>query len=135
MFKFLIRYKFLFLLIITVLAILAGRQIPSIEVNTDFSQFLPDNDPEYLFHKKLKSEIKDDESIIIVGIENNPTVYDSAFIMKTSSFIDSLNQVDGVYHIRALTNVSYPVRSLLGILSMPYLPVMIRSTLIITGIK
>jgi uncharacterized protein len=122
MIKILIKYRFLFLVLVILLTVLACLKLSSIKVNTDFSQFLPDNDPEYLFYKDLKSEIKDDNSILIIGIDHEPSIYNIKFLQKTQALIDSLNQVDGIYHINALTNISYPVKSLFGILTMPYLP-------------
>lgn len=122
MIKILIKYRFLFLSLVILLIILACLKIPSVKINTDFSQFLPDNDLEYLHYKKLKSEIKDDESILIIGIEHNPSIYNKIFLQRTQSFIDSLEQVDGIYNINSVLNLSYPVKSLFGIIGIPYLP-------------
>lgn len=102
---------------------MACLKIPSVKINTDFSQFLPDDDPEYELYKALKSEIKDDESIIIIGIEHIPSIYNEIFLQKTQSFIDSLYQIEGINNINALTNLSYPVKSLFGVMNFPYLPI------------
>ena len=123
MIKILIKYRILFLLLLILLTVLACLKIPSVTINTDFSQFLPDNDPEYVLYKELKSELKDDESILIIGIEHKPSIYNTLFLQETQRFIDNLHQVDGIYHINALTNLSYPVKSLFGVLSIPYLPI------------
>jgi len=103
------------------LTVIASFKISTIKINTDFSQFLPDDDPEYLFYKKLKEQLKNDESILIVGIENSPTIYNRPFIEKVQTFIDSLEGIQGVNQIRAITNLSYPVKSMFGLLSFPYL--------------
>jgi predicted RND superfamily exporter protein len=66
--KILVKYRFLLLVIF--LTFLASLKITSININTDFSQFLPDNDTEYNFYKEIKSEIQDDEYLLVLGIEN-----------------------------------------------------------------
>lgn len=121
MIKVLIKYRLLFLSLVILLTVLACLKIPSVEINTDFSQFLPDNDPEYELYKTLRAEIKDDESILIIGVEHTPSIYNKQFLHETQRFIDSLHQIDGINHINALTNLSYPVISLFGVMSVPYL--------------
>ena len=123
MIKILIKYRLLVLFLVILLTVLASLKIPSVTINTDFSQFLPDNDPEYVLYKELKSELKDDESILIIGIEHKPSIYNTLFLQEIRRFIDSLQNVDGIYHAKALTNLSYPVKSLFGVLSVPYLPI------------
>ena len=105
------------------MSIAACLKIPSIEINTDFSQFLPDNDPEYIFYENLKPEIKNDESIIIIAIKNNPSVFDHIFLENTQIFLDSLRKLDGVKKIRSLTDLKYPVKSLFGVIGFPYLEI------------
>lgn len=121
MIKILIKFRLLILSLVIFLTILACLKIPSVTINTDFSQFLPDNDPEYALYKALKTEIKDDESILIIGIEHQPSVYDQQFLKYTQRFIDSLQRIEGINHINALTNLSYQVKSLFGVMRVPYL--------------
>jgi len=110
MIKILIKYKFLFLSLVILLTVLACLKIPSVKINTDFSQFLPDDDPEYELYKALKSEIKDDESILIIGIEHIPSIYNKLFLQQAQTFIDSLQQVEGIYHINVhFIILVYPV--------------------------
>ncbi len=118
-----IKYKYTFFIVVIILALIALAKIPSITFNTDFSFFLADNDPEYLFYKNLKSEIKDDESILIIGVKNETSIYEKAFINAVRSFTDSLKQLEEVKTVKGLTNLSYPVKSLFGLISLPYIEV------------
>ncbi|WP_242117374.1 efflux RND transporter permease subunit [Aestuariivivens sediminicola] len=121
MIKILIKYRILFFLLLLSLTALAGLKISSIRINTDFSQFLPDNDPEYSFYKKLRTQLKNDESILIIGIDNAPTIYDKHFINKVQVFKDSLESIKGILQIGSITDLTYPVKSMFGLLSFPYL--------------
>ena len=112
-----IKYKNVFFIVVIILVLLALAKIPSITFNTNFSFFLADNDPEYLFYKNLKSEIKDDESILIIGIKNETSIYEKDFINAVQHFTDSLKQLEEVKTVKGLTNLSYPVKSLFGLIS------------------
>ncbi len=56
MYKALERYKYWYLTLVILLAILAGANLPYIKINTDFSQLLPEDDPEYAFYNQLKHQ-------------------------------------------------------------------------------
>ena len=95
MIKILIKYKLLFLSLVILLTVLACLKIPSVEINTDFSQFLPDNDPEYELYKALKSEIKDDRemksylkilTLLLLSIAANLNAQPSASFYFTTAF-------------------------------------------------
>ena len=123
MIKILVKYRFWFLLLVISLTILASLKITSITINTDFSQFLPDNDPEYTFYKEIKSEIQDDEFLLVLGIENKETVFNKKFIEKVKSLTDSLNSIEEINDVKNLTNLSYPTNSFFGIVNIPYLEI------------
>lgn len=128
-----IKYKNVFFIVVIILVLLALAKIPSITFNTNFSFFLADNDPEYLFYKNLKSEIKDDESILIIGIKNETSIYEKDFINAVQHFTDSLKQLEEVKTVKGLTNLSYPVKSLFGLISFPYIEV--NDSLVISDFK
>ena len=123
MIKTLIRYRFWFLLLVMSLTVLAGLKITSISINTDFSQFLPDNDPEYNFYKEIKSEIQDDEFLLVLGIENKGSVFNKVFIEKVKALTDSLKRSEDINGVKNLTNISYPTNSFLGIVNIPYVEI------------
>ena len=123
MIRYLLKFKFIALLIIAVLVIWFSSEIPSIKINTDFSQFLPDNDPEYTFYKELKNEIKSDETLLMIALEHNPSVFENDFLKDTKVFLDSLRGVEGIRRVSSLHQMSYPIKSPFGIISFPYLRV------------
>lgn len=123
MIKILVKYKVLFLLLVIIITGLALSNVKSIVVNTNFFQFLPDNDSEYDFYKQMKLEIKDDESLLIIGIRNEESIYNKNFIKKVQSFTDSLAQINEFKNIKGLTNLSYPMNSFFGLNKVPYLEI------------
>lgn len=121
--KTIIKYKYVLFVTVIVFVLLALIKVPSIKFNTDFSLFLADDDPEYFFYEQLKSEIKDDESLLIIGVKNDSSVYHKDFIKKVQSFMTDLKQLKEVKSVKGLTNLSYPVKSLIGLISFPYINV------------
>jgi len=123
MIRILLKYRYFLLLIVIVLTITAVLKIPSIQLNSEFLQFLPENDEEYLFYKKLNSEIQDDEYLLLIGVKNENTIFDTNFLQDVQTFSDSLNKLTNVKNIKGLTNLSYPYKTLFGFISVPYLKI------------
>ncbi|MDX1472278.1 MAG: MMPL family transporter, partial [Flavobacteriaceae bacterium] len=120
--RMLLKYRFYFLGLILLTAILSCFKISSIQINTDFSQFLPDNDPEFSFYKDVQSQMKGSESLIVLGVTNTPSIYSEQFLNNVHVFVDSLKDINGIKSVRGLTNLSRPTRSLFGTVQIPYFP-------------
>ncbi len=103
------------------LTIWAAFLLPSIKINTDFSQFLPDNDPEYQYYQNIKTQLKDNHAVLIFGIKNETTIYEKDFLYQVDSFVHNLKDIEGRNNIRSITNLSYPIKSLTGLVWVPYL--------------
>ncbi|GLU42647.1 efflux RND transporter permease subunit [Allomuricauda sp. NBRC 101325] len=121
MVQILLKYKYSFLLLLIVLTLWAVSLLPSIKINTDFSQFLPGNDPEYVYYQSVKSQLKDDHALLIFGIEHTETIYEKKFLNHVDSFVNDLKSIDGRNNIRSLTNLAYPIKIPMGLVWIPYL--------------
>lgn len=121
MIKKLIKYKRLLLFFVISMTAIAVWNIPSLYFKTDFSQFLPENDPAYIFYQYINSELENDEDILVIGIEHDTNIFNHEFLKKVETFSDSLRKLSGVKKIRGLTNLTYPVKSILGVIQMHYL--------------
>ena len=64
------------------MAVLGVYKIPSITINTDFSQFLDQSDEEYTFFKKVQTHFEKDESLLVVALKNDPSVLEINFLKK-----------------------------------------------------
>ncbi|HEX9825712.1 MAG TPA: MMPL family transporter, partial [Flavobacteriaceae bacterium] len=123
MIKILVKYKFLFLLLVIIITGFGLFNLNSIVVKTNFFQFLPDNDPEYDFYKQIKLEIKDDESLLIIGVRNEESIFNKSFIKRVQNFTDSLSQITEFKDVKGITNLSFPMNSLFGLIDVPYLEI------------
>ena len=66
----LLKYRYPALIILIIFFGIALFKAPLAEINADVSQFFPEGDSDYEFYKRIKSEFKDDEQLILVGIKN-----------------------------------------------------------------
>nr|WP_299172402.1 MMPL family transporter [uncultured Allomuricauda sp.] len=96
-------------------------QIPSIEINTDFSQFLNKDNQAYAFYDSVNDKLKKDESLLILAIQNKTGVLEQSFLQKVDSLSREIKKIDAVDKVHAITNISYPIKSLFGISQIPYL--------------
>jgi len=121
MIDLIVKYKSLLLILIIGSTVFALVKMQSLYFNTDFSQFLPENDPEYTFYNQIKSEIQDDENILVVGIENASTVFNFDFLNQVQIFTDSLKTIPNLKKVRGLADLSYPVNTFFGLIKLKYL--------------
>lgn len=105
------------------MAALAVHRIPAIKINTDFYQFLDQDDDEYVFFKKVQSQLKDDQTLLLLAIKNQPTVLEINFLKSIDSTVQKLKNIEHVESIQSITTLSYPVKSLFGISEIPYLSI------------
>lgn len=120
MIKKLIKYRYLSLVFVIILTAISLWFIPSLFFKTDFSQFLPENDPAYIFYKAINNELENDENILVIGIEEED-IFNYDILKKVTIFIDSVSKLSGVRRIKGLTNLTYPVKTLFGVVQMHYL--------------
>jgi len=121
MIKTLLKYRYLNLVILMIIVVLALIKAPFIEIDTDISQFFHEDDKDYHFYQEMKTEFSNSDNVILVGIKNTSSVFDTNFLKRVLIFSDSLDQIKGVNKVTSLLNLSYPTRSMFGIIGVPYI--------------
>lgn len=120
MFKSFLKFRFVFILIIGIFTILALIKVPLIKVNADVSQYFPQGDKDLSFYQEMRSEFKRDDHLILVGIQNkNSEINDSLFI-KVNNIVSKIRTIPKIEKVTWLADISYPVKSLFGFISVPY---------------
>lgn len=117
----LFKYKFISLLLLFVIVGLAATKAPSIHVNTDISQFFHEDDADFRYYKKLKSEITNDENLILFAIKNKDSVFQIEFIDTVNALQNRIKKTNNIKGVNSLLNLSYPIKSMFGIIGVPYL--------------
>lgn len=123
MIKILAKFRYVVSLLILLGVIATLFKISSIRVDTDFSQFLAENDPEYEFYKNAQLEIRDDESLLIIAVKNEQSIYNRAFLKRVNSFTEKIKKIPQVNNVKGLIDLSFPVKSMLGLSQISYLTI------------
>ena len=83
----LIKYRFVFLVIIIGLLLFSLGKVSSIQINADVSQFFPVNDPDYTFYEEINTKLQKDEYLLLIGIKNNDFILSNSLIIDCLCFI------------------------------------------------
>lgn len=119
----LLKYRYPALTILIIFFGITLFKAPLTEINADVSQFFPEGDSDYEFYKRIKSEFKDDEQLILVGVKNQQPVLEEGFYKRILEFSDSLQAIPNISKVNSLNNLLFPVKSLLGITGVPYIKI------------
>lgn len=123
MIRLFIKYRYIFLVLVIGLTVFSLTRMHKLYFNTDFSQFFPENDPEYIFYKQVNSELQNNENILVVGIENTESIFNIDFLQETNAYTDSLRNISGIKKVSSLSDLSYPFNTVLGLASINYLKI------------
>lgn len=116
-----IKYKYLWLCLVLLLMLITLYNIQYLEIKTDFSQFLPENDSELTFYNKIKSELNDDENILMLSIKSEKSIFNKQYLNHVNQFTDSIRQINNIKKITGLTNLKYSIKTFFGLVQVPYL--------------
>jgi len=118
---FLIKYRHIIFVLVSGLTLFLVTKAPRIEVDADSAQYFHKNDVDYTFYQKIKSEIKTEENVVILAIDNKKDIFNPSFKQQFQKLIDSLKKIPNINKIKGLHNLSFPVKTLLGVIELPYL--------------
>ncbi|GEO20968.1 transporter [Cyclobacterium qasimii] len=92
-----------------------------VRFNYDFENFFQHDDPELDFYQEYREVFQNDNDYLLIAIENNTGVFDSAFLTKSLAFENELKQVDGVVEVVSVLNQKEPIISPFGVNYRPLL--------------
>lgn len=117
------------------MAVFGVYKIPSIKVNTDFSQFLDQRNEEYIFFETIQSQFETDESLLVLALKNDPVILEINFLKKVDSLTKKIKDINYVKSVSSITNMVYPIKSMFGISRIPYLSINDTVSLAMAGVK
>ncbi len=123
MINILLKYRYLHVAVLALIVVLALIKAPFIQVDADISQFFHEDDVDYTFYKELQSEFSSQENLILLGVKSQDSVFNTTFLNKVTVLTDSLKDIPKIKKVNSLLNLSYPVKSMFGIIGVPYLTI------------
>jgi len=108
------------LILLTVLiALLSLFGLTRLKFAFNFEQFFPTGDPDLAFFQEFVEEFETDDNFLLVALERNEGVFDSAFLQMVDSLSKSFFDIPHVKEVQSLTLMQRPVISPAGLRFQP----------------
>lgn len=100
---FIIRFRWLLILLIAGMTAFMGYNAQYLEMTYDFSQVVPDDDPEMVYFQQFKKTFGEDGNVVAIGLED-ASIRDIENFRRFQMMIQALNDIEGVTGIVSLSN-------------------------------
>ena len=98
------KYIWIGLTLVIGLTAFMGYELTHLKFDYDFEKFFPKNDDETDFFFAYRQEFTSDNDFLLIAVENNNGVFDSAFLQEVSSFTDQIAELEDVSFVSSITN-------------------------------
>ncbi|MDO8896259.1 MAG: efflux RND transporter permease subunit, partial [Bacteroidales bacterium] len=100
---FILRIRYLTIIMVVLLTVLLGYQIKDLKVNADVLGYLPDDDGAAMLFSRIGEDYGGNE-LIIIGLEGE-SVFSYEMLDIVRKVTDSVRMVSGIGYVTSLTNV------------------------------
>jgi predicted RND superfamily exporter protein len=101
--KFILKIRWLIILLVLAITVFLAFQIPSIRINSDVISSLPDNDKDAVLLKKIGAKFGGNRTgMIILESEN---VFTPEVLDHVKQISDTLSEIEGISAVTSLTNI------------------------------
>ncbi len=101
--------------------ILSLVSLPRLKFDFSFEQFFPQGDPDLEFFMEFIEDFETDDNFLFIALRNEPNIFDSVFLTKVKELTIELRRLPHVLKVQALPLIREPVRTPLGITTLPLL--------------
>lgn len=96
--------------------------LPRLKFRFSFEDFFPQGDDDLEFFLEFIEDFETDDNFLLVGIEQNPTIFTQSFLKKVNTFSKEANQLSYVQNVTDLTTIEIPRLSPFGFSVKPLIP-------------
>lgn len=97
------------LILIVVLAAVASLfTLPQLKIVFNFEQFFPTGDKDLEFFQDFIREFETDDNFLLVALESEPSVFDTAFLERVSEFTMACQDVPYIISVQSLPTLKVP---------------------------
>src|SRR5690606_10737016 len=83
--------------------------------------FFPKDDEDYQFYQSFIKDFETDDNFLLIGLPNQPDVFDSVFLKKVDQAATDMASLVHVRQVRSLTHLTNPVKTPFGFMQVPVL--------------
>lgn len=113
------RFRFPIIIAFAIFSMAAVYGCFNLKFTFDFSQFFPRGDDDLAFFLEFIEEFEGDDNFMLVALEREPTVFDSAFLADAHDFALAAREVDHVEAVQSLTTFGYPLKTPFAVTTIP----------------
>jgi len=89
--------------------------LPKLQFIFNFEQFFPQGDPDLDFFQEFIAEFETDDNFLLVALDNEPSVFDTAFLTRVKAFSkEARKELPYAKQIQSLPEFKYPVMTPFG---------------------
>ncbi len=103
LYRYVIKIKWLIILLVLAMTVFLALQIPQIKINSDVISSLPDNDPDAVLIKKIGVQFGVNKTGMIILESDN--IFTPEVLKHVRQVTDTLNEIEGISGVTSITNV------------------------------
>lgn len=97
-----------------VTSVLAGVMLPNLKFAFNFEQFFPTGDEDLEFFQSFIEEFETDDNFLLIALENEPSIFDTAFLKKVKNFSEDCQNIEYVKTVQSLPQLGFPKLTPIG---------------------
>lgn len=113
------RFRFPVIIAFAIFSLAAIYGCFQLRFSFDFSQFFPRGDDDLAFFLEFIEDFEGDDNFMLVALERNPTVFDSAFLAEAHDFALAARSLPYVESVQSLTTFGYPLKTPFAVTTIP----------------
>ena len=103
LYRYVIRIKWLIILLVLAITVFLALQIPKIRINSDVVSSLPDSDPDAVLIKQIGKQFGGNKTGMII-LESGD-IFTPEVLEHVREITDTLNEIEGISAVTSLTNI------------------------------
>ena len=111
------------LLLLGIITVFAAFQIPKLQFNYDFEKFFPQGDEDLKFFLDYRQKFTPDTDFILVGLENETSVFNQEFLQEVERLTDTLETLPFTNSVSSPTRLKSLIVGPFGPIEVPYIHV------------
>jgi predicted RND superfamily exporter protein len=118
------------LLLIALVTAYFTYSLKDVRLDHEFERFFPTDDPELDRYAAFRKKFGNDNDLLLIGAENQPSIFDPGFIQKVDSLAAALQRLEDVKDVRVPTRLEEMRVTPFGVFGVPWLRYDDRETVI-----
>lgn len=114
LFPTMLRYRLVAILVFVGLAVASVYYATQLRFNHNLEAFFPEGDPELAFFSRYRDKLGEGDNFLLIGLQNRPSVFDTAFLSRLKALEDTLSGLQDVKNTRSIVSAKRVIKTPFG---------------------